>query len=138
MAGFSFTAHGHLNVLSTHRMTLEFTKEAHLTPRGDCIIAVGAEAGCRDLPDNFKRALSRDDAVLTVTIECGGFSEVVRARGSSKLVLSHPTDMVVRKSGFVCSRTLGILADKAASDVDLNLVKKLAGGAVARVHLKVE
>lgn len=138
MVEFSFTARGHHNVLSTHRMTLEFTKETHLTPRGDCIVALGAEAGCADLPERLKEALKKDNAILTILIECGGVSDIVRAHGSSKLTFSHPTDMVVRKSGFVCGRTLALGADKAALDLDRNLIKKLSGGAVARVHLKVE
>jgi hypothetical protein len=34
-------------------------------------------------------------------------------------------DLVVRKSDFICNRTLAIRADKAAKDFSRNLVKKL-------------
>ena len=39
--------------------------------------------------------------------------------------MSHPTDMVVRKSGYICGRTLAINADKAACDLSRALVEKL-------------
>jgi hypothetical protein len=35
-------ARGHKKIRGTHRTTFEFTKEAHLTERGDCIIGVRA------------------------------------------------------------------------------------------------
>jgi hypothetical protein len=40
-------------------------------------------------------------------------------------VLTHPTDVVVRKSDYFCSRTLAVRADKAASDLSRELVEKL-------------
>jgi len=138
MTSFSFTARGHKNVLSKHKTTLEFTMETHLTPRGDCIVAVGSEVGCAQLPEELKKALARDDAVLTIEIECGGVKDVVHAKGNSKLTLTHPTDLVVRKSNFVCSRTLAVSANKAAIDLDRSLIKKLAEGKDARIHLRVE
>jgi hypothetical protein len=58
-------------------------------------------------------------------IEAEDTVEVVNAFGSARLILMHPTDMVVRKSNYVCSRTLAIQADKAACDLSRKLVKKL-------------
>jgi hypothetical protein len=138
MVEFVFSARGHGNVVAKHGTTLEFTRETHLSLRGDCIVAVGSDVGCMQLPGELKTALRRDDTVLTIVIECGGVSDVVRARGSGKLGLTHPSDMVVRKSGFVCPRTLGVHADKAACDLSRGLVEKLRGGGPVRVHLKVE
>ena len=138
MVSFVFTARGHRNVRAMHETTLEFTRATHLTPRGDCIVAVASEVGCAGLPDELKESLRRDDTRLTITISCGGFSAVVRAHGSPKLALSHPTDMVVRKSGFVCPRTLAVYADKAASDLDRELVKEIRDGNLVEIMLKVE
>jgi hypothetical protein len=39
--------------------------------------------------------------------------------------LTHPADMVIRKSDYVCSRTLAINADKAAFDLPKRIVDKL-------------
>jgi len=39
--------------------------------------------------------------------------------------LTHPTDMIIRKSNYICSRTLAIQAGKAACDLSRKLVEKL-------------
>ncbi len=118
------TAWGHENVLATNRSTFEITKDTHLTRRGDCIIAVAANKGINDLSDEFKRAL-RTGAKLVVVIRVADEEEVVEARGDPKLQLSHPTDLVVRKSDYICDRTLAIGANKAAKDFSRHLVAKL-------------
>lgn len=118
-------AHGHRNVLSTHRTTFEITKEKALTSRGDCIVAVGAAKSALDLSVKFKEAAKKEDAYITITIEADGMREIVRARGSSRLSFTHPTDLVVRKSGYVCGRTVAVRADKAAGDLSRKLVGKM-------------
>ncbi len=118
-------AHGHENIQATHETTLEITKEPTLTKRGDCIIAVEATNGAADLPLEFKEATRKKDAQITITIEAGELKEIVRAKGSSRLLFTHPTDLVVRKTDYVCGRTLAIAADKAASDLSRKLVEKI-------------
>ena len=120
-------ARGHPNIRATHPTTFEITREEHLTPRGDCIIAVGADKGARDLSEAFKEAARREEAEITITIEVPsrGLREVVRARGHPGLAFDHPTDMVIRKSDYVCGRTVAIRADKAARDLPRELVEAL-------------
>jgi hypothetical protein len=118
-------AKGHESIQATHRTTLEITKDTHLSERGDCIIAVSADKAVADLGCGFKEKLRAPNARLTILIEAGGVTERVNAYGSSRLVLTHPTDVVVRKSDYVCSRTLAVRADKAASDLSRELVEKL-------------
>jgi len=118
-------AYGHKNVTSRNRMTLEITKETHLTVRGDCIIALAANKGARDLSPEFKKLAQNDKAKITLTIEADGEIEVVSACGHPQLSFTHPTDLVVRKSDYACSRTLAVHADKAAIDLPETLVKKL-------------
>jgi hypothetical protein len=110
---------------ATHKTTLEFTKDKHLTKKGDCIITVAADKALADLNADFKEKLRKTDAKLTITIEADGISERVNAEGSPQLILTHPTDIVVRKSDYVCSRTLAVHADKAACDLSRDLVEKL-------------
>ena len=117
--------YGHENIRATHKTTLEFTKEKHLTKKGDCIIVVAADKGLADLSREFKENLQKPNAKLTILIEAGGITEQVQACGSQKLVLSHPTDVVLRKSSYLCARTLAIHADKAADNLSRELVKKL-------------
>jgi hypothetical protein len=116
---------GHENILATHKTTLEFTKETHLSKKGDCIVTVAADKVLADLSAEFKENLRKSHAKLTLTIEAGEIIEQVHAHGSPRLILTHPTDMVVRKSDYVCSRTLAVRADKAAQDLSRDFVEKL-------------
>ena len=112
-------------MLATHKTTFEITKEALLSEKGDCIIAVSADKALADLSFKFKDWLKRENAKISILIEADNLKEVVSAFGSPKLILSHPTDMVVRKSSYVCDRTLAVKADKAACDLSRKLVEKL-------------
>lgn len=118
-------AYGHKNIRATHESTLEITKDAQLSKKGDCIVAVSADKAVADLSLEFKESLRRENARMTMLIEVGETTEVVNAFGSLRLILMHPADMVVRKSSYICSRTLGIRADKAACDLSRKLVEKL-------------
>jgi hypothetical protein len=118
-------ARGHANVQSTHKTTFQITKEPFLSKRGDCVIAVDATKGAVDLSPEFKETARREKARVTVIIEVGSLKEVVKAQGSARLTFTHPNDLVVRKSSYVCGRTLAINADKAAKDLSRKLVEKL-------------
>ncbi len=131
-------ARGHAKVRASHRSTFEITMDEHLSDEGDCIIAVGADKSAASLSRAFKEILRKPNARLTIAIEAGGIVEQVNAHGSSRLVLSHPTDLVVRKSDYVCSRTLAVHADKAAKDLSRELVQKLQDPRqMAKITLKV-
>lgn len=116
---------GHKNIEATHKTTLEFTKDAHLSKKGDCIVAVATDKALADLNAEFKEKLRKPHAKLTITIEAGGIVEQINAHGSPQLILTHPTDMVLRKTDYMCSRTLAVRADKAAQDLSRDLVEKL-------------
>ena len=118
-------ARGHENILSTNRTTLEITKEKHLSKKGDCIIAVAADKAIADLSSNFKESLCRENGRLIILIEADGTSETINAIGDPFLILTHPTDIVIRKSRYISDRTLAIQADKAACDLPRRLVEKL-------------
>ena len=118
-------AKGHKNILAIHPTTLEFTKEDDLSKNGDCIVAVSADKAMPSLGAKFKEKLLEENARLTILIEAGGIAETVTAYGNAHLTLADPTEMVVRKSNYVCSRTLAIKADKASADLSRDLVEKL-------------
>jgi len=118
-------AFGHHNVRATHRTTFEVTKEEHLTPRGDCIVGVKADKSLIDLPDEFKEIMQSKDTKLEIILRAGDLEEKINAHGHRDLTFTHPTDMVVRKSDFVCGRTLAVGADKAAIDLSREIVEKL-------------
>ena len=122
---FRFQARGHAAVLSTHATTLEVTKEKALTERGDCVVAVGSSAGLKDLPPAMKKALANKGVKARLTLEIGNKQFAVEGQGDPGLTFSHPTDLVIRKSGFVSDRTLMVHADRAAADIPRPFVRLL-------------
>lgn len=120
-------AKGHGNVLGNHKTTFEVTKETHLTKRGDCIVGVCADKSICELSEDFKKSLKNNNAKLEILLKIPGtgFEEKVTASGSPELTFTHTTDIVVRKSSFICARTLAINADRAASDFSREFIEKL-------------
>jgi len=118
-------AYGHELIRSTHRTTLEITREMELAERGDCIVAVRSNKACADLRRDFIKAARRSDAEITMILQADEVMDTVKAIGDPGLSFTHPTDIVVRRSQYVCNRTLAVKADKAAADLPRSLVKKL-------------
>lgn len=118
-------ASGHPKISAKHPTTLEITKEGHLTESGDCIIATCASKGCVDLSTGFSKLVKNNETRITLTIDAGNQVETIRGRGDSRLTLDHPKDLVARKSNYVCDRTIMILADKSALDLDRKFVRIL-------------
>ncbi len=48
-----------------------------------------------------------------------------KAFGNPNLILSHGKDAVIRKSEYICERTLLIKSEKAAIDVDREFINLL-------------
>ena len=116
---------GHENIQAVHPSTLMFTREENLSKTGDCVVGIASDKAVANLHQKFKDTLRKPNAKLTIIIEAGGLTEQINALGSPKLILTHPTDMVIRKSDYICNRTLAIRADKSANDLPRELVKKL-------------
>ncbi len=116
---------GHPLIRAEHRKTFEVTKAPILSIEGDCIIGVNASKSGLDFEPSFIKMLSDDDTRVTITIKLGHEKFVIKAKGHHSLTLSHPEDLVVRKSSFTCPRTLAIQADKAAFDIPRSFVGKL-------------
>jgi hypothetical protein len=119
---------GHPLVLGSHPTTFEVTCESHLTTTGNCIIAIAADKGCAGLSPTFRQVLAHDDAVLITRLACGGIEVEVRSCGSSQFTLDHPTDLVWRRSRFVCGRTIGIMSDQVAATLPRELIDALTEG----------
>ncbi|ACV24298.1 DUF371 domain-containing protein [Methanocaldococcus fervens] len=124
---FIIKAKGHKNVSATHKTTLEITKENYLTPTGHCIIGINADKSMADFSEEFKEKL-RNAKKIVVEIEVEGIKDVIVGEGHKDLILNHPTDIVIRKSNYICPRTLMIKANKAAKDINREIVKKLKEG----------
>jgi hypothetical protein len=116
---------GHRYIQAKHPSTFMFTKEKHLSKTGDCVVGVNSDKAVADLSQSFKDRLKKPNAKLTIVIEADGLTECINASGSPKLILTHQTDMVIRKSDYISDRTLAIRADKASNDLPREFVEKL-------------
>jgi hypothetical protein len=118
-------AFGHRNVKSSHRTTLEITKDSEISKRADCIVGVGADKGIKDLSEDFKSKARSRNARIEVTVRVEDIEEKIIGKGHPELSFAHETDMVIRKSDFICGRTLMIGADKSSSGLGAEIVRKL-------------
>jgi hypothetical protein len=129
---------GHPLVRSTHPTTIEITTEDHLSENGDCIIGVSAMKGCAQLDSRIKDGLRRSDARVTIRIVAGNMVHIVNARGDPGLELSHPHDIVIRKSSFLSDRTLAVGSDSASKDIPREFVRLLRDPkTVGRLEIEV-
>jgi hypothetical protein len=116
---FSFFCHGHENLLGAHKATLEFTAENHLTKNGDCIIGVSAQF---DLQKLLKFIEHNKDRKITAQISCGELRDTFTFYLNPSFSDAH--EMVIRKTDFISTRTLGIRSDKAAADISRTIIEK--------------
>jgi len=130
-------AHGHEHVRATHASTLELTSDDHLTPAGDCILAVEADRVPADLDSGFVDACRDAEATVTLTLEAGGHRDRVTGRGDPALTFASDRSLVCRTSDYVDDRTVMVEADGAAADLDRELVAALADGAACEAALTV-
>ena len=119
---FEIQFSGHENIRSNHQKTIEITKESHLTPSGDCIVGVNASASCADLPSSLKKKLQNPNSKVSFSIKVGKHEFNVEGRGHENLILTHVEDIVIRKSGFVCPRTLAVRCDKSSDLIPREMV----------------
>jgi len=122
---FEIQFSGHENIRSNHQKTIEITKESHLTPQGDCIVGVNATASCADLPQELKDKLKNPNSKIKLSISVGNHEFIIEGQGHPALILSHKEDIVIRKSDFICPRTLAIKCDKASDLLPRDMVSLL-------------
>ena len=122
---FEIPFSGHENVRALHTRTIEITTEPDLTLQGDCIVGVSADCGCMEIPEKMKEKLRRSESKVTITIQVDDEKFVINGRGHVDLRLENPHDIVIRKSNFLCPRTLAIGCDKASDDLPRKMIKKL-------------
>lgn len=132
---FQIQTKGHKNVTSHHKSTFEITKDPEIGPTADCIIGVDMDKTMLNFPVEFKDKIANSNTKITVKLSTeNGYDEIV-GQGHEDLTLTHPTDIVIRKSDYVCSRTLMINADKAARDLDENLIEDLKNEKIMNVTI---
>ncbi|HSD04613.1 MAG TPA: DUF371 domain-containing protein [Nitrosopumilaceae archaeon] len=122
---FEISFYGHKNIRSLHAKTIEITTESELTLNGDCIIGVKASCGCNNIPKEMKKLLQDSRSNIQFTITVNDLSFKVKGKGHHNLILTHPHDIVIRKSSFVCPRTLAINCNAASDSIPRQMIKTL-------------
>jgi hypothetical protein len=121
-------AKGHENISAKHETTFEITKDESLTPKGDCIVGVSSDKSMVDFSQEFKEKIADDSCLIKVELSTKNGYDEITGHGHRKLTLTHPTDLVCRKSSYVCSRTLMIKSNKASIDLNRQLIEDLKNG----------
>lgn len=134
---YSFQAKGHVNVTSLHKSTFEVTMDKEIGKTADCIIGVSSNINMNDFPLELKKAIKNEDTYFKIKLETENAVDEIKGYGNPNLTLDHPTDMVCRKSNYICNRTLMIKADKAARDLKKELITDLKIGKTLKVTLIV-
>ena len=62
---------------------------------------------------------------INVVIKAGGIIDHFYGYGSKDLTLLSTKDIVFRKSGYTCDRTILVKCSKSSSDLNRNLIKKI-------------
>ncbi|MBF4468632.1 MAG: DUF371 domain-containing protein [Methanobrevibacter arboriphilus] len=132
---FIIQAKGHENVTSKHKSTFEITKDKNLSMTGDCIIGVDMDKTMDDFPEELKEKIANENTKIKVKLSTDNSNDEINGFGHPRLTLNHPTDIVSRKSNYVCSRTLMIKSDKASSDLNKNLINDLKEGKSLRFEI---
>ncbi len=122
---FEIDFFGHKNVRSTHRTTLEITADRNLTTRGNCIIGINSNYSCNNLPDSLKKKIQDPKSIVKITIVVNNLSFKIIGKGHNSLSLTHVSDIVVRKSNYICPRTLAIQCDNASRSIPKKMIKLL-------------
>jgi len=129
---------GHTNITSRHPTTFMITTEGEMTLNGDCIIGILADKSLIDLSEAFSDLLSDDRTILRTILSVEDIVYEIESRGSDQMTLDHPTDLVWRRSDFVCGRTIGIRSNCVARTLPEALIQALSSGALMQVTLIAE
>jgi len=125
MISETISAKGHRNITAEHKTTFQITKDKEISKRADCVIGVSADKALADFKEVTKAALRNRESKIRLLLYVGDTCEVVTGLGSAELKYSDSRDMVIRRSAFISGRTLMIRANKAAVDLDRQMIEKL-------------
>lgn len=134
---FKLKTKGHKNVTSHHKSTFEITKDVEIGPTADCIIGTDMDKSMLNFPQEFKDKIANSNTKITVILDTENGHDEIVGFGHEDLTLTHPTDIVCRTSDFTCPRTLMIGADKAARNLDKDLIEDLKNEKNMEVTIKL-
>ena len=126
---------GHPNVQSLHPRTIEITKDKNLTLKGDCIIGVNANKSCKDLIPKIKEKIKKNNSVIEIELIVEPYSFIIKGSGNEDLLLSNSKDIVLRKSSFICDRTLSLNCDYSSLEIPREIIDSLKNSSKTGIML---
>lgn len=135
---FELKTKGHKNISSKHKTTFEFTTDSEIGPNADCIIGVAMNKTMDRFPLTFKEKIANSNSKIIVKIATENGRDEIKGYGHNDLQLSHPTDIVCRKSDYVCNRTLMIKADKASCDLNPDIIEDMKNSKIMEIEIIVK
>ena len=124
---YKFNAFGHPNILATHKATLEFTKDKAISLKGDCIVGVNSNFELSEIKKFIKNPINKK---ISITIKTIIKNKKYKKIQEKIIVQINPNfnsnkEFVIRKTNFVSERTFAINSNKAAFDLNRDLIKFL-------------
>lgn len=117
-------AYGHPDIKATDNIGFDIIKDSTPEKYRKAIIAVKANKGAKDFDRKFKNSL-KSGRKVEITIEAGGEEDTITAFCSPALTLTNADEIAVRKDDRIDGKTVGILANKSAAELNQDLVEKL-------------
>ena len=130
---------GHQNVQSLHARTIEITKDKDLTLNGDCIVGINANKACKDLDVEIKKRIKKKDSLIEICIIVEPHSFTIKGFGDDNLLLTNEDDIVLRKSKYICDRTLSINCNFSSLEIPREIIDSLKDPSkTGMMQIKVE
>jgi hypothetical protein len=117
-------AYGHQDIRATDNTGFAIVKATSPEKYLKAIVAVKANKSCRDFDRKFKNSLKTAKRV-EITIQAGGYEDTIVAFGSPALTLTSSEEIAIRKDDRIDRKTVAILANKSAAELNQDLVEKL-------------
>ncbi|MBW2992214.1 DUF371 domain-containing protein [Candidatus Woesearchaeota archaeon] len=115
---YTFRCFGNKNITSSHKNTLEFTKDKEISKLAHCIIGVKADFDLKKLKE-----LIKNKEKLKIIIQTNNLKEEINCLKNKNF--NDNREIVIRRSEFSSKRTLGTRCDKTSKDLNPKIKQML-------------
>jgi uncharacterized protein len=112
---YCFRCFGHPNIRAKHSKTIEFTKDAEIGVKADCIIGVKADFESLELKEFKGRIL--------IVVESEDVTDEFHAMVNPDY--NDDREVVLRKGQYLSERTFGIMLNKGADGLKREIANKM-------------
>ena len=116
---------GHKLISAKHSTTIEITKDQFVTKNGHCIVGIKSDKGCYGIKKELKDIIRSKNSIIQIELIVQEYKFTILGEGSSELSLTNVDDIVIRKSEYICSRTLAIKCNKSSIDIPREMINLL-------------